>query len=253
MDKSLDSSNVYVPSRPSTSTDASQRLFLAKEASQQRAVQSQAFEAALEQIRERVNSESVQTDSMLHGDAIGEHQQDSVQQSTLSADESLDATLPDDQSSGDADAVQHLSDGPGIVHDTDHSDRLQSASVDVALAGTGVNESPAMTSASATGERSTLNGTVTAEEMSLLMRRLERSGHSPEGQWRFTVLDDTTGVSALQLQRGEHGGWQVSVSFDENVMLDEHVQAESLRQSLLEQGHSIDSIIVGAGLNLDDG
>lgn len=90
---------------------------------------------------------------------------------------------------------------------------------------------------------SNLNGSLDAENVSLLMNRLDRTADTHEGQWRFGVLNDDTGVTGLHLQRNEQGSWQVNVSMNNSSLHDTESRVEELMSALEDSGHSIDSIM----------
>lgn len=252
---------VYEPQR-SSSTDATQRSILAKEASHSRAVQSKSFEAALDQIRQRGRPDAVpdkspsiagsseqeatdklQTDSPdPEATGINQDPQAVVQGQAMSAEE------PDSElSNATAVSVQRSVHGPENTLIPANEHELVAASVNEtagAVSGVAESGSAAATSPVAAPEHNTLHGRMTAEQVSSLMRQLENTAGEATSQWRFGVVDDPAGVTDLQLQRNVHGEWRVSVSFEPKTPVDTRAQAEELKQSLLDQGHSVDSVFI---------
>ena len=90
---------------------------------------------------------------------------------------------------------------------------------------------------------SNLHGTQSAENVSMLMAKLDWVPGSHEGQWQFGVLNDQAGVTALHLQRNLQGSWRVSVSLDEAALGNEKDQAGELMAALQGRGHSVESVV----------
>lgn len=108
----------------------------------------------------------------------------------------------------------------------------------------GIGHSDAQTLTQSGIAATTLHGALTAESMSSMMLRLERMATTHDGQWRFAILDNPMGVTAMQMQRSAQGIWRVGISLNETAELDELAQAEELKAALLSQGHNVDSVTI---------
>lgn len=259
MDKTVNSF-VYEPQRPSSS-DAAQRSVLAKEASHARAVQSKSFEAALDQIRQRGKPDSVpgksssgpggsdnDTTDILQTENTDSQQSGSIHQDLPAVLQTHNMSVEESGStSSDAAASQSGVQGAENTLNQVYGHGLDASAVTettAPVAGVAEPGSAAVTSSVAAPENHTLHGRMTAEQVSSLMRQLENTADEATGQWRFGVVDDPAGVTGLQLQRNVHGEWRVSVSFEPKTPVDARAQAEELKQSLLAQGHSVDSVLI---------
>lgn len=113
---------------------------------------------------------------------------------------------------------------------------LSSGGLVASLAGEGIGVAASSAPASSAGSA------FSAETVAQMMLRLERTAGAHNGQWHFGVLNDQSGVTALQLQRSVQGGWRVNVSYSESALIDEQEQADELKAALLKEGHEVDSV-----------
>lgn len=107
-----------------------------------------------------------------------------------------------------------------------------------------VVSAPATTSASA--PTSSPSSHVDAAAVSEMIRSLEIMPGEPSGQWTFGVLDQSSGIVALQLQRALGGGWQVNVAVDEAASFDQKAGTEELKMALLKEGHDVESVNISS-------
>lgn len=98
--------------------------------------------------------------------------------------------------------------------------------------------------AAGSAQASSAGSTFSAETVAQMMARLERAAGNHDGQWRFAVLNDQAGVTAMQLQRSLQGAWRVNVSFSESAQVDEQEQADKLKLALLEEGYDVESVVI---------
>ncbi len=129
-------------------------------------------------------------------------------------------------------------------------DSSETLTLDMALGGTELSSGGLVASVAGDGigvaansaPASSAGSAFSAETVAQMMLRLERTAGAHNGQWHFGVLNDQSGVTALQLQRSVQGGWRVNVSFSENSVINEQEQADELKAALLKEGHEVDSV-----------
>ncbi|MFK7855253.1 MAG: hypothetical protein AB8B79_14115 [Granulosicoccus sp.] len=102
----------------------------------------------------------------------------------------------------------------------------------------------ANSSAAGSAQASSAGSTLSAETVAQMMARLERAPGNHDGHWRFAVLNDQAGITAMQLQRSIQGSWRVNVSFSASAQLDEQEQADELKLALLKEGHDVESVVI---------
>jgi len=80
------------------------------------------------------------------------------------------------------------------------------------------------------------------QQISDMMQRIDRMPGKSSGQWSLGVVDSSSGIVGLQLQREQSGGWRVNVSLTETAMADAQEGTDKLKAALVKEGHDIESI-----------
>lgn len=215
-------------------------------ASHWQATERNSFESALNRISNRSNR-VLEPDDSRSTDAkeIIEDNLDSAADAVANevTDESL---LSAEQNPGGVQSITQRSGSPLSA------DSFETQSIDSALGGLEVSGGVMVEGMSTEGagpkfssaQVSSAGSTSSAETVAQMMTRLDRTPGTHDGQWRFGVLNDQAGVTALQLQRSLQGGWRVNVSFNEAAQIDEERHADELKAALLKEGHDVDSVVI---------
>ncbi|MFK7994282.1 MAG: hypothetical protein AB8B87_09095 [Granulosicoccus sp.] len=206
------------------------------------ATEKTSFESALNRIRDRNVSKDAAADTVKNDDQYIDELtvEDADEQSEVNSS-GLDAGTVADSQSGLSQSTH-----------TAFSDVSDSFFLDMASQGSELSAGATLEgipmeiqgASSGAASRASTGSVMTVETVAQMMSRLERSPGTHNGQWRFGVLNEQAGVTALQLQRSLNGGWRVNVSFNENSLIDEHRHAEELKAALVKEGHDIDSVVV---------
>lgn len=213
------------------------------------ATEKTSFESALNRIRDQnVREESTIDDSNMEISEVKPDDQRLDEVAIEGSAEKLQAVTDgaDNEAESTPQAISPASVGSAVSA----SESSQSQLLDMAMHGTELSAAtmidglPGDTQGAASGSiaSSARGSTLTAETMGQMMSRLERAPGAHDGQWRFGVLNEHAGVTALQLQRSINGGWRVNVSFNEASQIDEQRHAEELKAALLKEGHDVDSV-----------